>query len=106
MSNLLVIPIATEKAYSLVAKDTYMFKVPLNATKPMIKVAIEKQYGVSVVSIRTSLQSGKAVRYMASRRAQPKTTNRSDVKKAYVTLKKGDSIKVFEESNEKNEEKK
>lgn len=106
MNPLLVTPIATEKAYGLVSKDTYVFKAPVKANKVEIKSAIESQYGVSVTSIRTSVLSGKAIRYTKARRAQPGITTRQDIKKAYVTLKKGDSIKVFEEPSEQKEEKK
>lgn len=106
MNPLLITPIATEKAYGLVSKDNYVFKVPVKSNKVEIKSAIESQYGVSVVSVRTSLLSGKAIRYTKARRAQPGVTTRQDIKKAYVTLKKGDSIKVFDEPAEQKEEKK
>lgn len=106
MSSLVVIPRATEKAYRLVTKDnTYVFSVPVTANKQAIKEAIEAQFGVTVLNIKTLVQAGKAVRYVKAKRAYPGTTNRKDQKKAYVTLKQGDSIKVFDESTEKEEKK-
>lgn len=106
MSSLIVIPRATEKAYRLVSGgNTYVFTVPVDANKKAIKEAVEAQFGVTVLNIKTLVQAGKAVRYVKAKRAYPATTNRKDIKKAYVTLKEGDSIKVFDESTE-NEEKK
>lgn len=105
MSNLIIIPRATEKAYGLVGKNVYVFTAPLSANKQEIKEAIEKQYGVTVVTIKTLVQTGKAIRFSKSKRAQPGTTFRKDMKKAYVTLKSGDSIKVFDETPQVEEKK-
>jgi len=100
MSTLLVTPRATEKAYGLSKSDRYVFDVPVSANKQQIKQAIENQYGVTVVRITTLVQSGKAIRFVKAKRAYPGTTYRKDNKKAYVTLKDGDKIKVFEEAKE------
>lgn len=97
MKSLLVTPRATEKTYGLSKLDRYVFDVPLNSNKQQIKQAIEDQYGVTVVKITTLIQSGKAIRFVKAKRAYPGTTFRKDSKKAYVTLKDGDKIKVFEE---------
>lgn len=106
MINLVVIPRATEKAYRLVSRDNiYVFSVPVSANRDEIKTAIESQFGVSVLSVKTLVQKGKAVRFMKAKRAYPGRTNRKDMKKAYVTLKDGDSIKVFDEKTEDKETK-
>ncbi|MGB2787053.1 MAG: 50S ribosomal protein L23 [Candidatus Saccharimonadaceae bacterium] len=103
---ILVTPRATEKAYGLIAtKNTYIFNVPLDANKDQITKTVEKQFGVKVVSIKTLVQSGKSVRFSLGKRRNPGITNRSDSKKAYVTLAEGDSIKVFDEEVTAPEEK-
>ena len=79
--------------------------MPLDLNKNEITAAIEEQFGVSVVNIKTLVQNGKAVRFSRGKRSYPGTTHRKDTKKAYVTLKDGDSIKVFD-TQEQTEEKK
>lgn len=106
MNSLLIIPIATEKAYYLInAKNEYLFRVPLSANKDQIAQAVKEQYDVTPVSIRTSIQSGKAIRFNLGKGRNPGTTHRKDTKKAYVTLKAGDSIQVFAEADTPTEDK-
>ncbi len=106
MSTLLISPRATEKAYRLVTgQNTYIFDVPMNANKQQIAEAVEAQFdGVKVASVKTVVQSGKAVRYSRGKHRYPGTTYRKDSKKAYVTLSEG-AIKVFEQEEQKKEEK-
>ena len=78
-----------------------MFNVPQNASKQAIAEAVEKQYKVTVISVRTLVRKGKPTRYSRGKRAYPGTTYRQDKKIAYVTLKEGDKIKIFAEENEK-----
>ena len=92
-----IIPLTTEKAYGTMLKNTYAFKVPLGASKQLIAENVEKQFGVTVTSVTTLVQKGKAIRFSRGRKARPGETNRTDFKKAYVTLKDGDKIKVFDE---------
>lgn len=92
-----VFPKATEKAYAQSKKNVYLFDAPVDANKQQIADAIETQYNVKVVGIKTLIQTGKAIRVSRGKRAQPGTVLRKDAKKAYVTLAKGDSIKVFNE---------
>ena len=97
MSQLLIIPRATEKAYAQsLATNTYVFSVPLDANKQQIADAVESQFDVKVTNIKTLVQSGKAVRYSRGKNRYPGTTTRKDSKKAYVTLAEGDSIQVFD----------
>lgn len=98
MTNIVLIPRATEKAYAQSQKNVYVFDAPTSANKQQISAAVEAQFEVKVVGIKTLVQNGKAVRYSSNKRSQPKTTNRKDSKKAYVTLAEGDSIKVFDET--------
>ena len=106
MNIIHVTPRATEKAYRLVSgQNTYVFDVPLGANKQQITDAVESQYEVKVASIKTLVQSGKAVRYSRGKRRYPGTTTRRDSKKAYVTLVEGNSIKVFDTEETKEEKK-
>ena len=93
-----ITPRVSEKAYGQVAEQNiYVFDVPMTANRQQIKEAIEAKYEVTVTGIRTLVQSGKAVRYSRGKNRYPGTTNRKDSKKAYVNVKDGDSIKVFDE---------
>jgi ribosomal protein L23 len=104
MTNISVIPRATEKAYAQSLNNTYVFNVPLTANKQQIVAAVEEQFDVKVTRIKTLVQSGKAVRFNRGKNRNPGTTTRKDAKKAYVTLAEGSSIQVFEQPAE--EEKK
>lgn len=104
--SILVTPRATEKAYGQGAKNVYVFNVPLTANKQQIAAAVAEQYGVTVKSVATAVQSGKAVRYSRGKNRYPGTTTRTDSKKAYVTLAEGSSIQIFEQPEQASEEKK
>lgn len=107
MNNIIVTPRSTEKAFMLVnTKNTYIFDVPLNVNKQQITDAITEQYGVEVVGIKTLVQAGKAIRYSRGKNRYPGTTKRKDTKKAYVTLAEGNSIQVFDQPTQVEEEKK
>lgn len=94
--NILITPRATEKSYRLATlQNTYVFNVPLDANKQQIISAVESEYdGVKVASVKTVVQSGKAVRFSRGKNRYPGTTKRKDSKKAYVTLSEGE-IKMF-----------
>lgn len=102
--NIIITPRATEKAYGLTAKNTYVFNVPLDANKQQIASAVAEQYEVTVKKVTVAVQAGKAVRFSRGKNRYPGTTNRKDSKKAYVTLAEGSSIQIFEQPAE--EEKK
>lgn len=100
VSTILVTPVTTEKAYGLSQKNVYVFSVPLSANKNEITDAVKEQYGVEVKAIKTLVQSGKAVRYSRGKNRYPGTTNRSDSKKAYITLAEGSTLALFEQPAE------
>ncbi len=81
-------PVITEKSTILSEQNKVVFRVPLTATKPQIKEAVEALFKVPVVSVNTIVSKGKTKYF----RGQP--GKRSDVKKAIVTLKEGFSIDV------------
>lgn len=94
---MLVRPIATEKAYHEQTKRTYMFVVPADASKQAVAQQVADQFNVTVLGVRIVIRKGKATRFSRGKHAYPGTTYRQDKKIAYVTLKEGDKIKVFDE---------
>ena len=92
-----IYPRATEKAYTMQAQRTYIFNVPLTASKQAVAKAVSEQFNVTVEDVRINIRKGKKTRFSRGRRAYPGTTFRQDYKFAYVTLKEGDKIRVFEE---------
>ena len=94
---MLVIPRATEKSYTEQTKNTYVFYVPEGGSKQAIAKAISEQYNVTVLDIRTLTRKGK--------HAYPGTTFRRDKVIAYVRVKDGDKIRVFDEPEEVKDEK-
>jgi len=81
-------PVITEKATLGSEHGQVTFRVPLTATKPEIKAAVEKVFGVKVKAVNTLRQAGKVKRFRGV------VGKRSDTKKAIVTLVKGHSIDV------------
>ena len=94
---MLIIPRATEKTYREQTKRTYVFVVPRSASKQAVAEAVAAEYSVTVTDVRALNRKGKATRFSRGRHAFPGTTYRQDKKYAYVTLKDGDSIKIFED---------
>ena len=99
-----IAPRATEKSYAESMKRTYVFAVPLFASKQAIAKAVSEEFKVTVTSVRVLTRKGKKTRYSKGKHQYPGTTFRRDHKYAYVTVKEGDKIPVFEE--EKKEDKK
>ena len=86
--DVIVSPVITEKATALSEHNKVVFRVRKDATKPQIKEAVEKLFDVKVRSVNTVLTKGKT-KVFRGRLGQ-----RSDVKKAIVTLEAGQSIDV------------
>lgn len=97
MHSILVKPLITEKMTNLTAdKGQYGFIVSTKANKIEIKKAIEKKFNVHVVSVRTMNYPGKTkTMFKRSGRFTGKTPK---YKKAIVTLKKGETIELFEQA--------
>ena len=81
-------PVITEKATMGSEHNQVTFRVPLSASKPEIKVAVESLFSVKVKAVNTLRQKGKTKRF----RGIP--GRRADTKKAFVTLEEGHSIDV------------
>jgi len=79
-------PVITEKATRLTEQGQIVFRVAIDASKPEIKEAIERLFGVKVLAVNTLVHKGKTKRF----KGRPGV--RSDVKKAYVRLAEGQSI--------------
>jgi large subunit ribosomal protein L23 len=88
----IVRPLITEKTSAHhQTHGEYAFEVAFDATKPAIRQAIERLFGVTVTGVWTMNVRGKP------RRSMGKTAGvRASWKKAIVTLKEGDKIPIFE----------
>jgi large subunit ribosomal protein L23 len=86
--DLIRAPLITEKGTLVSQHNQVVFRVPLKASKPEIKQAVESLFKVSVTAVNTSITKGKVKRF----RGRP--GRRSDLKKAFVTLAEGQSIDV------------
>jgi len=83
-------PIVTEKSTMLAELNKIGFVVPMNATKPEIKAAVELLYKVNVEAVNTSVLKGKTKRFRGV------LGRRIDQKKAIVTLAEGQSIDLMQ----------
>lgn len=90
MSNYDVIlsPVITEKSTRLSEANQVVFKVARDATKPQIKKAVETLFKVKVKAVNTIKTKGKLKAWRGKR------YEKSDVKKAVVTLAEGHQIDV------------
>ncbi len=92
-----LIPKISEKSFLLSENNTYVFVVPMTATKMTVREAVEEQFDVTVTGVRISVNKGKK-KSSVQKRVAPIDGFRKDTKRAYVTIKEGDNIPVFEES--------
>ncbi len=91
-------PHLTEKANQLQQKNVYTFLVDTKADKSAIKLAIEKKYGVNVLSVNTMRYAGKFKSRFTKKGIISGRTNQ--VKKALVTLREGEFIDIYGNINE------
>lgn len=89
-NRLLVRPLITEKATNLATESKYAFVVEKGANKIEVAKAITSIYGVKPLAVNIINMKGKQVSRGRIR------GQRKDWKKAVVTLKKGDSIAIYE----------
>lgn len=78
----------TEKSSALSVENRYVLEVAPDARKPEIADAVEKKYGVHVLSVRTINVKGETRYIRGTRRTRVEPT----IKKAIVTLKAGERI--------------
>ena len=86
--DVIVAPHITEKTTLLSEQNAVVFKVAKDATKPQIKAAVEALFNVTVTGVNTIVQKGKTKKWKGA------PYQRSDMKKAIVTLGDGQSIDV------------
>ena len=87
-------PLITEKTNYLNSDlRQYVFEVSRDATKGMVKDAVENIFNVKVLRVNVINMPAKSKRNLRSRRM---SRRRDSYKKAIVTLAPGDTIPVFE----------
>ncbi len=86
--DLVLSPVITEKSTQGSEHNQITFRVPLNASKPEIKAAVEGLFKVKVETVNTLRQQGKVKRFRGRRGKRP------DYKKAIVRLVEGEIIDV------------
>lgn len=90
--DVLLRPVITEKSNGLTDENNqYVFEVALNANKAQIREAVEVIFEVEVESINTLVMPAKR-----GRRVRRTYIRSKPYKKAIVTLKAGDEIKLFD----------
>jgi large subunit ribosomal protein L23 len=86
--DVVLAPHITEKSTMMAEQNAVVFKVAKTASKPEIKAAVEAIWNVKVTNVNTMVTKGK------SKRWKGKPYERSDEKKAIVTLADGQSIDI------------
>ena len=87
--DVLVAPVVSEKSYGLLDENKYTFIVAPDANKTEIKIAVEKVFGVKVVSVNTMNRQGK------NKKTRFRDGKRKDTKRAIVQVAAGDRIDIF-----------
>ena len=64
--DILIAPVISEKSYGLLEENKYTFLVRPHANKTEIKIAVQKVFGVKVVSVNTINRQGKRKRSKGS----------------------------------------
>ena len=78
--DVLLAPVISEKSYGLLDENQYTFVVLPEANKTQIKIAVEKVFGVKVLSVNTLNRPGKR------KRSRTGYGKRKDTKRAIVTI--------------------
>ena len=84
--DVLTTPVITEKSTIAAERNQFVFKVPLEATKPEIAAAVEGLFKVKVKAVNTLRVEGKNKMFRGMR------GRRSDWKKAIISLVDGEKI--------------
>ncbi|AGA76548.1 MULTISPECIES: 50S ribosomal protein L23 [Echinicola] len=88
-------PLITEKISAMNERGVYGFVVEKTAKKPEIKAAVEKMFGVKVVSVRTMRYAGKLKTRYTKTKVVSGYTNA--FKKAIVQVADGEVIDFYGE---------
>ncbi|HEX7042915.1 MAG TPA: 50S ribosomal protein L23 [Patescibacteria group bacterium] len=95
--NILVSPVITEKSMADAENSKFTFIVSMDSDKPTIQKAVEAQFGVKVLDVATSIVKGK-IKRVGKKRTEKKLNS---IKKAIVTLEKGQKIDLFDLGDKK-----
>ena len=87
-TDIIIAPVITEKSAHQAEQNVYTFKVASSANKIDIKKAIEAAFGVKVEKVNTLNTKAK------SKRVGRYTGKTKTYKKAFVTLKDGETIEL------------
>ena len=87
--DVLIAPVISEKSYGLLDENKYTFLVDPDANKTEIKIAVEKVFGVKVLSVNTQNREGKRIR------TRKGFGRRASTKRAIVSVAAGDRIDIF-----------
>ena len=87
--EILLAPVVSEKSYGLLDENKYTFLVAPDSNKTAIKIAVEKVFGVRVVSVNTMNRQGK------NKKTRFGDGKRKDTKRAIVQVAAGDRIDIF-----------
>lgn len=90
MKHVIKAPLVTEKNTLHSAAGVYVFEVDMTADKTEIRHAVEKGFGVKVDTVRTSICRGHG------KQTKFGITRTPYWKKAFVKLKAGEKIALFE----------
>lgn len=90
--DVILAPVVSEKSYALLDTNVYTFVVHDSASKPEIRDAVQAIFDVKVEKVNTLNRKGKRKR----NRRNGTFGQRSDTKRALVTLAEGSSIELFE----------
>ncbi len=86
--DLIRAPMVTEKSTMGSEHNQVTFRVPLSATKPEIRAAVETVFKVKVTAVNTLRQKGKTKLFRGRKGRRP------DYKKAMVSLAEGEVLDV------------
>jgi large subunit ribosomal protein L23 len=97
MSKILALkPRLSEKTYAMSESlNVYTFEIPTDATKHTVAAALKAQYDVTPANVRIASVHGKKQRSARGGGRSIRYGKRSDIKKAYVTLKEGDKLPIY-----------
>ena len=88
-------PRLSEKTYGLSqTRNVYVYDVPTDANKLEIARAVEAQFQVTVTAVNVANARGK-VKRTVRKGGRPIMGRRKNARRAYVTLKDGDTLPVF-----------
>jgi large subunit ribosomal protein L23 len=89
--DVIIKPVVSEKSYGLLDEGVYVFIVNPDSNKTEIRQAVESIFNVRVAKVNTLNRKGKRKR----NRRTFTFGQRSDLKRAIVTLQPGDKIDLF-----------